>query len=234
MLCLGVVGFFGLDDARAEEAESAARVSERVSEQRRRGEELRAEVEKLKEGLAKAKTAEEKRTLIEGFRAKSEALRPRLPQEVEKRSTKERINDLKARAGNNPEMKARTERMAARLQAVEEMKETLQAAGKAQGAEKEKLLKDVARQRQTLTAMNEAEMAQRQALARTQSAAGETRELPPEMAAMRAKSEERKREIEHLKEVLAKGTAEEKRDELENFREKREQEMAERKARVAP
>lgn len=189
---------------------------------RKAAEERRIEVESFTSKLKEAKTPEERRAIVEDFRSK---MQTSAGQNVSARkapqSSSESLAALKQKIAAHPELKERLAPIEARLKAIEGLKEAMDAASKADPKDRARLMEEVSKRRSELMKAQEATFAE----ARTVSSESEARQVPPEMAAMREKSEQRKREIETFKEALMKASPEERTKLLEEWRARRQEEM---------
>jgi len=185
----------------------------------------------LKRKLSEAKTPEEKRALIEDFRAQNEVLLKQRESSLAKPQSPEvRLAEMKAKAQGNPEMLARIEAVESRLASVETIKAKLAEAQTATGEQKVRLQEDIRREQTKLIQLQQQAAQSRLGEASARSAES-TKELPPEMAAMKAKSEARRQELDQLREALAKASPQERQKLLDAWREKR---MQETSARTLP
>ena len=181
----------------------------------------------LKRKLVEVKTPEERRASIEEFRSKNEIfLKQQRPAAIEQKSPEIRFAELKEQSKGNPEMLARVEAMEVRLKSVEAIKSKLTDAQVATGEQKQKLLEDVRREQSKLTQVQQQEMQARLEEAKARSVES-TKDLPPEMAAIKAKSDARRQELDQLREALTKASPQERVKLLDAWREKRMQERAE-------
>ena len=194
--------------------------------------ERREFITSFKQKLDSAKTSEEKRVLIDEFRQKQQVyLKQRTPTSREEKTVDQRVAEMKAQAQGNPEMLARVTIIEERLKSVELIKEKLRQANVATGEEKQQLLDEVRREQTKMSQARQAEMEARLQEAKAREVQ-DARELPPEMAAVKAKSEARKREVEQLKEALGKASPEERAKLLDEWRKKRQEEMAAMRAQM--
>ena len=181
--------------------------------------------------LALAQTPEEKRTVVEEFRTKNEAFsRAQRIAPVDEKSSSLRMAELKVKAQGNPEMLARLDAMESRLASVETIKAKLAEAQTATGEQKVRLQEDIRREQTKLIQLQQQAAPSRLGEASARSAES-TKELPPEMAAMKAKSEARRQELDQLREALTKASPQERQKLLDAWREKR---MQETSARTLP
>lgn len=180
----------------------------------------------LKRKLSEAKTSEEKRALIEDFRAQNEVLWNQQESSLAKQQSPEvRLAELKAKAQGNPEMLARLDAMESRLASVETIKTKLAEAQTASGEQKVRLLEDIRREQTKLVQVEQQATQSRRAEANVRTVES-TQTLPPEMAAMKAKSEARRQEVDQLREALTKASPQERQKLLDAWREKRMQETS--------
>lgn len=194
--------------------------------------ERKAAIDSLKARLATAKTPEERSAAIDEFRSKNQAvLSRRSLLATEQKTPEAKIAELKAQAQGNPELLSRLSAMEVRLKGVEVIKAKLAEAQAATGEQKLRLLDEVRREQTKLSQVRQAEMNARLQEARS-SSAEDAKALPPEMAALKAKSEARKREIEQLKESLGKASPEERAKLLDDWRKKRQAETAELRSQL--
>jgi hypothetical protein len=188
--------------------------------------ERKAAFEELKTNLEAAKTPEAKRAVLNDFRTKQEIfLKQARPLATEQKSPEVRFAELKARANGNPEMLARVNAMEARLKSVETIKAKLNDARNATGEEKAKIIQDIRRTQTQLVQGQPAEMESRLQTARARSASS-AKDLPPQMAAMKAKGEARQQELDQLRESLAQASPQERLKLLDAWRAKWRQERA--------
>jgi len=182
----------------------------------------REEVRLLLDQLKEAKTPQDRRAVIERFRSKlavdSKTLSP-APQTPETASRS--LASLRQQVAANPEMAKRLANMEARLEAIQGLKTALDAASNADPKDRARAMEEVSKRRADLMKIQEASFAE----ARTVPSETQARQLPPEMAALREKSEQRKREIETFKEALMKASPEERTKLLEEWRTKRQEQM---------
>jgi len=207
--------------AEGEQAEAVQEESASV-ESRRKAEERRDEVQAFASKLKEAKTPEERRALIDQFRLK---MMPSADQSPAARKTEQSsgrsLAELKQKFAGDPEMKERLVAIEARLKAIQELKSAMDAVAKADPKDRPRLLEEASKRRSELMKVQEASFT----AARTVSTESEARQIPPQMAALREKSEQRKREIEAFKEALTKASPEERTKLLEEWRAKRQEEM---------
>lgn len=214
--------------ADGEQAEAVQEESVSV-ELRRKAEERRDEILAFASRIKEAKTPEERRVLIEQFRVK---MMPSTGQSAAARKTERSssgsLEELKQKFAANPELKKRLAAVEARLTAIQGLKEAMEAVSKADPKDRARLMEEVSKRRSELMKTQEAAFAE----ARTVSTEAQAREVPPQMAAMREKSEQRKREIEAFKEALMKASPEERTKLLEEWRARRQEEMNRQLAEV--
>ena len=192
----------------------------------------KAAVEAFKKKLEEAKTPAERRIAIEEFRSKSAAnFEARSSTMAEQKRAEINFAKLKSNAQGNPEMLARVEVMEVRLRSVKAIKSKLAEAQVATGEEKQRLLEDVRREQSKLAQVQQQAMQSRLEEAKAQSVES-TKDLPLEMAAMKAKSDARRQELDQLREALTKASPQERVKLLDAWREKRMQERAELPART--
>ena len=185
----------------------------------------------LKRKLSEAKTPEEKRALIEDFRAKNEVLVKQRESSLAKQQSPEiRLAELKAKAAGNPEMLARLDVVEARLKSVDLIKSKIAEAQAATGEKRQQLLNDVRREIK-LSQARPAEMSVRLPEAKLRNVES-TKDLPPEMAALKAKSEARKAEMDQFREALTKASPKERSKLLDDWRAKRQAEMESTRTKV--
>lgn len=191
----------------------------------------KAKIESFKAELESATTAEEKRAVIDRFRAvrSTELEQLRAAESRDQKSSLERLSEIKAQVGNDPEAIARLEKLEARLKSVEVIRAKVAQLENASEEEKIQLQAEIREENRKRMEGLQAEMAERKQLAHQREAATE---LSPEMTAMRAKSEARKQELDELKEKLGKASAEERRKLLDDWRAQRQAEMTSRMKEV--
>lgn len=208
--------------AMAADEQSEAVQEESASTELRRNEERRDEIQKFASKLKEAKTPEERRALVEEFRSKMQvATVPDVSARKMQQSSSESLAEQKQKIAANPELKKRLAPIEARLKAIQGLKEAMDAASKADPKDRARAMEEVSKRRSELMKTQEASFAE----ARTVSLESEARRVPPEMAAMGEKSEQRKREIETFKEALMKASPQERTKLLEEWRAKRQEEM---------
>ena len=119
-----------------------------------------------------------------------------------------------------------------RLTLSEDMQAKLQQLNQAQGEEKEKLLAELKKDREKMAAARAEEMRAISAPPGAGPAMGApgmppgSQPMPPQMAALQAKSEERRKQMDQLKETLAKASPQDRAKILEDWRKKQAQEVA--------
>lgn len=183
----------------------------------------------FKQSFDSAKTPEEKRAVIEQWRKQNQAL---MNQRPPAKSQQQVLAELRAQAADNPKMTRRVEQMAQRLDAMETLKTASAALAKAKGNEKVKAQEDLLKARENLAKLQRDQMAAMKADREARQSAEAARPPTPEMAAIRAKADQRKQEIEQLKESLKQATPEERAKIMTQWRAKQEADLTARKQEI--
>lgn len=218
-------------DADADEPNIVAPEPSLSVEQRKRiAQDRHEEIRLLLDQLKEAKSPQDRRDVIEKFRSKlaTDSKTPSPASQAPETASKS-LARLQQQIAAHPEVKERLASIEARLKAIQELKEAMDAASKADPKDRGRLMEEVSKRRSELMKAQEATFAE----ARTVSSESQARQVPPEMAAMREKSEQRKREIETFKEALTKASTPEERTKLlEEWRARRQEEMNRQLAEV--
>lgn len=218
----------GLSDGLSDEQKEIKTVEESPSEITRDVDEYRAEVGALLARLRAEQSPETQRAILEEIRAKSLARARRFtPQNAEASSERASLAGLKRAAAGNPELQERLEKIEHRRAAIDELRRINDALLQASPEKQAELRLKSNKLRADLLATLESErIAERKAWTES-----EVKSPPPEMAALRAKSEARKRELDQLRESLEKASPEERAKLLEQWQIKRKQELVSQAAR---
>lgn len=141
------------------------------------------------------------------------------------------LSEMKAQAKENPKLLARLAVAEERLQSIDRIKAKLVAANGATGEEKQILFDEVRLEQTKMFYAREIETNAQLQEVNVQEAQ-DSRELPPEMAEVKDKSEAHKHEIGQLKEALSKVSPEERAKLLDIWRKKRQDEIAAMRAQM--
>lgn len=186
----------------------------------------KAAMEKLKADIVAAHSSDAKRDVIRQFQSVSLSSQEERAPASQDKTPLQRLAELKVEAQGNAERLAQLDKAEARLKSMETMKAKLAEAESATGEEKRLLMEEFRREGKKLAEQRRVEMEPADMGAET--AKGQDRALPPQMAALKAKSETRRQEMEEFKEALAKSLPEERKKLMEDWRAKRMSEATER------
>ncbi|OJV03151.1 MAG: hypothetical protein BGO12_09745 [Verrucomicrobia bacterium 61-8] len=219
----GIVFLASLSDGFADEQKEVKTVEDSPSEISREVEDYRVEVVALFARLRDEQSPETRRAILEEIRAKSLARGHRFAAERAKISSESNsLAELKQAAAGNPELQERIAKIERRKAAFDELRRINDALLQASPEKQAELRLKSNKLRADLLATLESErIVERKAWTES-----EAKSPPPEMAALRAKSEERKRELDQLRETLEKASPEERAKLLEQWQIKRKQELA--------
>ncbi len=219
----GIVLLASLSDGFADEQKEVKTVEDSTSEISREVEGYRVEVVALFARLRDEQSPETRRAILEEIRAKSLARARRFTaQNAEVSGERASLAGLKRAAAGNPELQERIAKIERRKAAFDELRRINDALLQASPEKQAELRLKSNKLRADLLATLESErIAERKAWTES-----ETKSPPPEMAALRAKSEERKRDLDQLRETLEKASPEERAKLLEQWQIKRKQELA--------
>jgi len=218
----GIVFLASLSDGFSDEQKEVKTVEESPSEVTREVKDYRVEVGALLASLRAEQSPETRRAILEEIRAKSLARARRFTsQSAEVSSERKPLAALKRAAAGNPELQERLAKIERRRATFDELRrindELLQASPEKQA---ELRLKSNKLRADLLATLESERIAERKAWTES-----EAQSPPPEMAALRAKSEARKRELDQLRESLEKASPEERAKLLEQWQIKRKQEL---------